>query len=259
MPHDTPQDSPRDPSRDGTPDTPDPAKDTDTRAPRHAIESPVDLDFRPKRYTDFDDPVSLALNGIAGQRRREMVRDILTAEGEKRERLDELLGPIHPDILRERASRDFASSMTRMAGPTWMGGEYLPPLLPGEVEIARIVLQSTTMDVAAVRARREEGRYHYRMVDEYDTDFEVSPEVSAEPLTLGELIDLLEGADAVIPWWEQQFGFGDPPEACTDFATVESDLYPGLAIWYEARAAEWRKGRGHEPPPLDSFSQLLLE
>ena len=40
----------------------------------------IDLNFRPTSYADFDDPVSLALNGIKGQMRREMVRDMLTAE-----------------------------------------------------------------------------------------------------------------------------------------------------------------------------------
>ena len=32
-------------------------------------------------------------------------------------------------------------------GPQWMGGEYLPAFLPGEIQIARITVQSLTMDV----------------------------------------------------------------------------------------------------------------
>ena len=39
----------------------------------------INLDFRPASYTDFDDPVSLVTNGIKGQMRREMARDMLTA------------------------------------------------------------------------------------------------------------------------------------------------------------------------------------
>ncbi|TVP78240.1 MAG: hypothetical protein EA352_02350 [Gemmatimonadales bacterium] len=207
------------------------------RFPRHNFHQ--DMDLRPRTYGDFEDPVALALNGISGQRRREMIRDMLTAQGEERKRLEEALGPIHPDLLEEQASESFQSTMTGTAGPTWMGGEYLPPLLPGEVEIARIVLQSATMDVSVVRARWHEGRYHYRMVDEYDTHFQVSPKVSDEPLTLGELIDLLEGAGAVVPWWEAQTRAGRTREEAIDFASVESELYPGLGPWYEARALEW--------------------
>lgn len=44
----------------------------------------IDLHFRPAHYADFDDPVALALNGIKGQMRRVMVRDMLSAEGDKR-------------------------------------------------------------------------------------------------------------------------------------------------------------------------------
>ena len=44
-----------------------------------------------------------------------------------------------------------------------MGGEYLPDLLPNEVEIARVVLKSTTMDVQSIRARRTKHRIIYRI------------------------------------------------------------------------------------------------
>ena len=44
----------------------------------------IDLDFRPTSYGDFDGPVAAALNGIGGQMGREMVKDMLTAEGEQR-------------------------------------------------------------------------------------------------------------------------------------------------------------------------------
>ena len=46
----------------------------------------IDLKWRPESYGDFHDPVALALNGIQGQMRREMVRDMLTAEDEHRPR-----------------------------------------------------------------------------------------------------------------------------------------------------------------------------
>ena len=39
----------------------------------------------------------------------------------------------------------------------------IPDLLPNEVEIARVVLKSTTMDVKSIRARRTKRRIVYRI------------------------------------------------------------------------------------------------
>src|SRR5690554_1885725 len=117
----------------------------------------IDLDFRPAHYGDFDDPVALAVNGIKGQMRREMVRDMLEAEGEQRERYDAVLGPLEEDVLEERAPEAFTRGITSLFGPGWMGGEYLPDMRAGEVEIARVVLASATMDVTSVRARWRGG------------------------------------------------------------------------------------------------------
>lgn len=210
----------------------------------------IDLTFRPTSYSDFEDPVALAVNGINGQMRRDMVRDMLSAEGEQREHYDALLGPIQEDILEERADESFIHNLSGFWGPSWMGGEYLPPLRPGEVEIARVVLQSTTMDVFSLRARWSGGRYHYRLVDEYRSTFLLCRKTSRRTLTLRQLIDMLETADSddlelhgrgvVRSWWDQQREHGYAPEECTDFATVESELYPGLAGWYAGRAEAWR-------------------
>ena len=49
----------------------------------------------------------------------------------------------------------------------FMGGEYLPPVKKGEVEIARISLESVSGDQISVRARRSGGRISYSIVDEY--------------------------------------------------------------------------------------------
>ncbi|MSR21775.1 MAG: hypothetical protein EXR91_12525 [Gemmatimonadetes bacterium] len=75
----------------------------------------IDLHFRPAHYADFDDPVALALNGIKGQMRRVMVRDMLSAEGDKRVAYDVVLGPIEDDVLGERASEAFMNTMNSPA------------------------------------------------------------------------------------------------------------------------------------------------
>jgi len=212
----------------------------------------IDLDFRPSSYSDFDDPVALALNGISGQMRREMVRDMLTAEGEHREEMDALLGPIDPRILEERADERSIQHVSSLCGPSWMGGEYLPRRKPGKVEIARVILRSTTMDVFSLRARWSGGRYHYRVVDEYESRITICRKTSRRPLTLGEVIEALdsaggdintEGAGLVAVWWNQQREHDCGLQECTDFAWVESEIYPGLAAWYEERARLWREER----------------
>ena len=78
--------------------------------------------------------------------------------------------------------------------PSWMDGEYLPEYLPGEVEIARLVLESVTQDVVSIRARRRgsERRIVYRVVDEFGSEFDFSPRSSRRPLSHGELARLID-------------------------------------------------------------------
>jgi hypothetical protein len=217
----------------------------------------IDLNFRPTSYADFDDPVALALNGIKGQMRREMVRDMLTATGDQRAVYDAVLGPIDEEILGERASAEFTQNLNRSYGPSWLGGEFLPDLAKREVEIARIVLASVTMDVFSVRVRLRGGRYHYAIRDEYATEFSVCPKTSRAPLTLGGLVNLIDTADGnglesngrslVDVWWWQQWECGAcSPQECTDFAWVESEQYPQLATYYQERARQWRIERALE-------------
>lgn len=217
----------------------------------------IDLNFRPTSYADFDDPVSLALNGIKGQMRREMARDMLTAEGKQRAVYDAVLGPIDDEILGEQAPAGFTHNVNPALGPSWMGGEYLPDLMSREVEIARIVLASVTMDVFSVRAKLRGSRYHYSIRDEYETEFTVRPKTSRAPLTLGALIGLIdtkEGQDLesdvrslVDVWWWRQWENGHcSPQECTDFAWVESEQYPKLVDHFEERARQWRIARAPE-------------
>lgn len=194
----------------------------------------IDLNFRPASYADFDAPVQLAPNGMKGRKWREMVRGM------------------------------------QASGPVWVGGEYLPDLGQGEVEIARITVQSVLRNVYSVRAHFEDGIYHYEFVDENGGDYRVEPETSRRPLTLGELVHLIDTVrwgdddDPVAEsdpfeydeddidydqypwldgWWWQQWHSGDSPEECTDFARVESEQYPDLEDYYEERAAGWREAR----------------
>ncbi len=206
-----------------------------------------DLDARPRSYTDFPDPISALRNGVAGQHRREMIGDLLEGEDPF---AAVLAGSVEDEILEERASEDFVRTLAGIFGPSWYGGEYLPALLAGEVEIARIALASATGDVLALRARWSGGRYRYRIVDEYEGYFRLSRGSSLHPLTLGQVVEILEtvegdvetgGRGLVRCWWDQQFDSGYDPAECTGFAWVESDLYPELGAWYGAYAEAWRR------------------
>jgi hypothetical protein len=213
----------------------------------------LDLQYRPASYCDHADPVAAILCGIKGQNRREMARDFVTGN------VPDWLGSIDPGLL--EATLD-AQTRDHLGGthPSWMGGEFLPDYLPGEVEIARIVLASVTQDVISFRARRRRGgrRIQYRVVDEYPEPgrpgWSCRPASSARPLTLGQVIALIDGAKN--PDFEPgregpltdvfRDQDGADPDDLVDFVMVESDFYPGLSEYFEQRAQKWLQRKRRE-------------
>ena len=99
--------------------------------------------FRPKSYWSESDPLEAILRNIKGENRRQMVIDFWNAG--HLEKLDAIL-------LQNELGEAERQGLGRIH-PSFMGGEYLPAYLPGEVEIARVCLQSTTSDVISLRAR----------------------------------------------------------------------------------------------------------
>jgi hypothetical protein len=209
------------------------------------------MQFRPASYWDHADPVAAIVQNVKGDLRRELIRDILTAGGEKRAHYEAILGDLDDELYAPTASNSFRARMA-LVNPHWLGGELLPDCLPGEVEIARLVLDSVTRDVYSIRARRVraeagaadgEGPIVYRIVDEYEGRWVLPRETSAEPLTLGELVDLIDGscADGVAAasLTDALRDGCEHAEAGRDFVRVSSEIYPELEAWYEERAAEW--------------------
>ncbi len=133
------------------------------------------------------------------------------------------------------------------AAPFGLVGESLPPLEEGEAEIALIKQQTTTGDLYSVRARREKGEIEYRVVDEYENDIELEPLQSAQPLSLPELGELLWSIafDGGTPFfravWEEDVEC-EYEEVGTSLH-LESDFYPGVQRWYEARLEDWLEQR----------------
>ena len=201
---------------------------------------PAYFSFQPASYWEDNDPLSTILRNVKGTNRRQMITDYWDAG-----KIDELEGPLLADST-EPGLQTFLESLH----PSFMGGEYLPDLLPTEVEIARIELKSTTSDVISIRARREPGEelIHYRVVDEYDATFEIEPETSSAPLTQGELIALLDSTDGGAEWAKGRLAhcynilnLNGSRDAwpLRHFTTVSSTIYPDLFDHYDAEHQKW--------------------
>ena len=199
----------------------------------------IDLAYRPRSYFWAADLKVPLPSSIAGETRRQLVRALLER------------GAPSPDGLDAAVLDPAMRAAWGAMHPSNMGGEYLPPLRKGEVEIARISLQSVTADQISVRARRVRERIRYRVVDEYSetSTYVCSPASSNSPLSLGELIALMEGASEggsiIFPILAMNSRHSTPAELAT-FITVTSDFYPDLGPYYRARTDAWLEERARE-------------
>ena len=219
-------------------------------------ESPTyDFDFRPE-YWDPADPITAIIRNVKGQLRRAMIIDIVSGRAAERapdEATRQMLSEVHPDLLPDELKDPNTLGPLH---PWWMGGEFLPAYLPGEVEIARIVLESTTMDVVSIRARPHGRLIRYRVVDEYPDigPFEVltGPTISARPLSFGELVRLIDNTmpnpkafgDVTNQSYVEFIRDRNTSDGCdldrmARFVTVDSSLYPQLYELFEERAQQW--------------------
>jgi len=205
------------------------------------------LDYAPVSYWERQDPVAIILSGVKGQKRRELIRKAL-------ERGDEI-----PEELNDPSLSESVRNALERLDPQWMGGEYLPDPEPGEVEIARISLNTTTGDVYSIYARPQDDGISYRMVDEYEDMYESGDipgwEVSRwseRPLTMEELIALINGAEfcgehgAAQPETILGYMTGHDPKNLIDHYTVESDFYPELDAYFESRIEDYLAERARE-------------
>jgi len=127
----------------------------------------------------------------------------------------------------------------------FMGGEYLPRMKSAEVEIARISLRSVTGDQISVRARRSSDRIRYTIVDEYENeyvDYDTRPRTSRAPLSMRRLVAMLDGAcegGGAVVSHTMILMEHDSSLDLRRFTSVESDFYPDLGRYYEARFDEY--------------------
>ena len=198
----------------------------------------INYKHQPQSYwKNLNDPLNEILKNVTGTQRRAMITDYWNAG--KLEELDERL---LADELDEQ-QRDSLGAIH----PSFMGGEFLPPYLPLETEIARIELKSTTSDVISVRARPiGQDKIAYRIVDEYESDETAIPATSSAPLTLLELIQMID---------QDKTGYGGKGIAYNtsqnefaleldlrNFTTVDSMFYHDLYYHYDAIHERWWEG-----------------
>jgi hypothetical protein len=126
-----------------------------------------------------------------------------------------------------------------------MGGEYLPGYLPGEVEIARIWLQSTTSDVISLRACPRPSGISYRIEDEYEGQFTLPITESRFPLSLGELVRQFEEGrlngllgNLATGYNEMNAEFAER-ESLRHFTRITSDIYSQLDTHFEKVFEAW--------------------
>jgi hypothetical protein len=180
----------------------------------------VDYLYRPRSYF-WAQYLSVQLpSSIQGAERRRLYQRVLLEGGSLPESLEK---PVLNTGERQAWGR---------IHPSFMGGEYLAPLRPNEVEIARIVIASTTCDVTCVYARPRGDRIHLRAVDEYngDTLGNSASRTSTKPLPLRELVRFFMGAWNLLS--VLRFNFEDEgfPRAQVHafIKSASSDFYPGF-------------------------------
>ena len=146
------------------------------------------------------------------------------------------------------------------------GGNYLPKFLNCEVEIARLALESTTWDVKSIRARPTSRGIAYRVVDEYNNKYSFGPKTTRRPLSMRQLVDLIEGLNVD--------GVSSSPAALRSdqtaddvneirqletFVTVSSDFYPSLEAWYSYEAERWAEDQLSELPRKSKLKKIKLK
>ena len=195
----------------------------------------IDYGFRPNSHWEARSPLIEILKNVQGAMRRKIIQERWNAGT-----IDGLLDELLVDTLSDEQREDLAQ-----IHPSFRGGEFLPPHAAQELEIARIELQSATFEVISIRPRRTDDIIFYSICDEYASEFELCLPLSHLPLTLGELIGLIDhageqdslGLDFMLEQFPPEDGEG--LDEVKDFCAVTSVFYPELARHYE-KLIDWR-------------------
>ena len=198
----------------------------------------LDLSWRPESYWSPSSLLDSLGGSVSGTRRREILGSLLEA-GE--------VFPVVQQLLNEHLQHE-TRTVWGAIHPSYLGGEYLPERKPGEVEIARLDLQTVTADAISVRAYPTKTRIYYRIVNEYNRRYNCRPRWSKQPLSLGQLIDLINSATSddnsnvglVFPVIDLLVYEGSSKDEMRHFFRVHSEHYPALEAHFETLLDAWR-------------------
>jgi len=194
-----------------------------------------DLDFRPKSYWVYAN-----------------ARQQLKA-GQTRVDDGELLGLLDDVVSDEEQSGGMSASAELDMLTAFLGRLNHPARGGGAVEIAHIQMFNPGCDYISVLAEWRDGRIHYQVVDPYPYywTYRCTPESSERPLTLGELIELIDTAEQVSAGSDSVesrglvFGIleqnldGGVDNELRSFIRVSSPFYDDLEVWYALACSEW--------------------
>ncbi len=120
-----------------------PARRLATETVHHETITRIRYSFGLRSYWVEVGPLAAALRNVTGENRRQMITDYWKAG--QLDRLD-------PALVGDEAGPVVSRRLGRIQ-PSFLGRGSFPPYLPGDVEIARGCLRSTTRDVISLRAR----------------------------------------------------------------------------------------------------------
>ena len=176
----------------------------------------LNLNFKPKSYFGPKDLTEHLISEINSEAVKSRLNQLYREN--RYDEVDELLN-----------TYDEEKMDPGLIHPMFMGGNYLDEKNSNEVEIANIVIKSTTYDVTSVYAQFKNGEILYRVVDEYEgeTLTGLTHMKSKEPLTLSELLNFFLGAWSLIECLDDNF-YGDviKNDKAMNFFQGNSDFYP---------------------------------
>jgi tetratricopeptide (TPR) repeat protein len=177
-------------------------------------------DERPDYWAEPPSAEEAVLRGIKGNFRREMVAKSLSTEG-----LPAIPEAWQAHLISERLKE----VLTSMAGPQARGGEDLPDLVQGEIEIARLTfVNSVHGEVTSLRARRDpkDVSILLSMVDEYGTEYQLPVQKVSASLTAEEVLVMFRDAEPSPTDTSCQIGFNSWFYPDLDAVAVEMGMKP---------------------------------
>jgi hypothetical protein len=205
----------------------------DAKVPKRSMKSlyeslqRINLEFRPETYWPQNPNFEQRLTRVKGETRRNEAREFMRRSG-----------TVSSALFRE-AIDDELRLVRSLIDPTLMGGEFLPNRRGRETEIARIGYKTMFSNQVSIRASRDpSGTIKYRIVDEFGEKYRITRSKSERPLTLGQLIDMIDTVrhndeiGFVKSAWSQNLEIGVDLITAVTIAEVSSAFYADLGNAY---------------------------